>query len=46
MSTEPEFKIAEPKQERYKFTVIAVNDKGESDSVEILKEDIINNIPG
>ncbi|XP_012544737.1 neural cell adhesion molecule 2 isoform X2 [Bombyx mori] len=45
VSTEPEFKIAEPKQERYKFTVIAVNDKGESDSVEILKEDIINNIP-
>ncbi|KAL4703017.1 hypothetical protein ACJJTC_010003 [Scirpophaga incertulas] len=42
---EPKFLIQEPQEESYMFIIIAENEKGESDDVEIKKEDIINLIP-
>lgn len=42
INLEPRFIIPEPKQEKYKFVVVALNEKGQSSTVEIAKEDIIN----
>lgn len=39
---EPEFMIPEPKQENYEFVIVAFNDKGDSQSVEIENTDVID----
>lgn len=43
---EPEFMITEPKQEDYKFIIIAFNDKGDSQTVQIEKDEIIDKSEG
>ncbi|XP_050664297.1 neural cell adhesion molecule 2-like isoform X2 [Leptidea sinapis] len=40
-SQEPTFMIQEPKQENYKFVIVAFNDKGESKSLELEKKYIV-----
>lgn len=42
INMEPMFIIQEPKEDNYKFIIRAMNDKGPSQIVEILKENIIN----
>lgn len=42
VSLEPIFIIQEPKEDNYKFVIRAINEKGPSQIVEILKENIIN----
>ncbi|XP_028161976.1 roundabout homolog 3-like isoform X2 [Ostrinia furnacalis] len=42
---EPNFLIQEPSEEKYKFVILAINDKGESSEVEIAMEDIVNENP-
>ncbi|XP_075969526.1 uncharacterized protein LOC142972358 isoform X2 [Anticarsia gemmatalis] len=42
ISLEPKFMIQEPSIENYKFLIIAFNDKGESQNVEINKDSIID----
>ncbi|CAH0720782.1 unnamed protein product, partial [Brenthis ino] len=42
INLEPKFMIEEPKQENYKFVILAFNDKGESESVEIEKDSIVD----
>ncbi|XP_023943988.2 uncharacterized protein LOC112050081 [Bicyclus anynana] len=42
ITQEPKFMIQEPKQANYKFVIIAFNEKGDSESVEIEKDSIID----
>lgn len=42
VNLEPVFIIQEPKEDNYKFVIRAFNEKGPSQIVEILKENIIN----
>ncbi|XP_039747345.1 titin-like isoform X1 [Pararge aegeria] len=42
INQEPKFMIQEPKQANYKFVIIAFNEKGDSESVEIEKANIID----
>lgn len=42
VSLEPKFIIQDPKEDNYKFVIRAINEKGPSQIVEILKEDILN----
>ncbi|XP_013182256.1 PREDICTED: neural cell adhesion molecule 2-like [Papilio xuthus] len=46
INQEPKFIIQEPKEETYKFVVVAFNAKGESSTVEIDKESIIDETEG
>ncbi|XP_034840272.1 neural cell adhesion molecule 1-like [Maniola hyperantus] len=46
INQEPKFMIQEPKQVNYKFVIIAFNEKGDSESVEIEKDDIIDETAG
>lgn len=43
---EPTFIIQQPTEEKYKFVIVAINDKGESSEVEIAMEDIVDENPG
>lgn len=42
----PHFIVQEPSEENYKFVIVSSNAKGESDKVEIQKEDIIDQAEG
>ncbi|XP_026329111.1 uncharacterized protein LOC113237068 [Hyposmocoma kahamanoa] len=42
VSLEPKFIIQDPKEDNYKFVIRAINEKGPSQIVEIVKEDILN----
>ncbi|KAL0842020.1 hypothetical protein ABMA28_014236 [Loxostege sticticalis] len=42
---EPTFIIQQPTEEKYKFVIVAINDKGESSEVEIAMEDIVDENP-
>ncbi|XP_045445760.1 uncharacterized protein LOC123653823, partial [Melitaea cinxia] len=42
INQDPKFMIQEPKQDNYKFVVVAFNEKGDSESVEIDKASIID----
>lgn len=46
INMEPKFMIEEPKQENYKFVILAFNEKGESENVEIEKDSIIDESEG
>lgn len=43
---DPEFMIPEPKLENYKFVIVAFNDKGESNTVDIEKTDVVDESEG
>lgn len=38
--------IPEPKQENYKFVIVAFNDKGESKRIDIEKTDVVDESEG
>ncbi|CAH2086531.1 unnamed protein product [Euphydryas editha] len=46
INQDPKFMIQEPKQDNYKFVIVAFNDKGDSESVEINKDSIVDENAG
>lgn len=42
INSEPKFMVEEPSHDEYKFVILAFNDKGESQVVEIDKDSIVS----